>query len=436
MPTGIIEINDAALRAGVDGGIAITSPGYAVMDGGRLLVGEEAIRNARLLPRWTNNRFWNQLGTDPVPNGTETVRHHADIAFAHLEQVWQHIREQAHQVILAVPGFYTRAQLGLLLGMARECNMPVAGLVDTSLVSVCNVPAHQTILHLDIYLHRITLTVLRSDTLLRQVESVTISETGLFTLWDRWANIIASQFIQTSRYDPMHQATSEQQLYDRLPVWIEQLNGERSATFELNTGSSRHQVAVSREQLLTACATIYPQIVQLIRDYTPGGEVVSLFVSHRFRGFPGLDDSLALLSDVDLVHLDEQSTFAGIAAFEEKIASAGSSVSHVTSLPVTAKRPRPVVRQHERRATHVLIEDHAVAIGNALRLGTSEDGKVRPSGESPRCTIYVRGKQTMLDNHTGKAVLLNDAPAPEQAQLHPGDRLTIEDQTMTLISVG
>lgn len=434
MSTAIIEINDAGLRAGLNGEISIVSPGFAVMDGNRLLVGEEGMRNARLLPRWTNNRFWNQLGTEPVPNGTEMVRHHADIAFVHLEEVWRQVGS-ASTVIMAVPGFYSREQLGLLLGMARECNIPVSGLVDSSLVSVSGLPAHETILHLEIFLHRITLTVLRSDSLLRRAECVTISETGLFTLWDRWANVVASQFIRTSRYDPMHQAVSEQQLYDKLPGWITSLGSERSAAFELNVGTTRHQVTVSREQLLGACAAIYPQIVQLIRDHTPAGEVASLFVSHRFQGFPGLDDSLGLIDNVDLVRLEAQSVFNGIVKFEDKIVSDGA-VSHVTSLPGSAQRPAHTPARRARRATHLLIEHHAVAIGNALRLGLGEDGAITTGAESPRCTVYLRGRQTLMDNHSGDAVRLNGRAAPPQAELQPGDVLGIGDHDLTLISVG
>lgn len=434
MPTGFIEINDAGLSAWIDGELLLTSPGYAVMDGTRLLVGEEGIRNSRLLPRWTNNRFWNQLGTEPIPNGTELVRHHADIALAHLEHVWHQIGGQAEQVILAVPGYYSRAQLGLLLGIARECNLPVVGLVDTSLAAVCHLPAHRTLLHLDIFLHRITLTVLRAETLLQREQTITISETGLFALWDRWANIIASQFIQTSRYDPMHQAVSEQQLFDKLPAWIESLAGERSSTFALEIGSTRHQVAVSREQLLAACATIYPQIVQLVRDHAPPGDNASLFVSHRFRGFPGLEDSLALIDNVDLVQLEPASTSTGITAFKDQIASPVGPVSHTTSLPATGLRPES--RPRERRASHLLLDHHALPIGNALHIGLNADGKVAVNGETPLLTLYIRGRQTLLDNQAVGRVNLNGEPAPAQSEVHPGDRLEIEGRSLTLVSVG
>ena len=73
MSLGIIEINDSGIQVAVDTDLVLTSPGYAVMDGEKLLIGEQGAQFARLLPTWTNNRFWNQLNTDPIANATTAV---------------------------------------------------------------------------------------------------------------------------------------------------------------------------------------------------------------------------------------------------------------------------------------------------------------------------------------------------------------------------
>ena len=237
--TGFIELNDAGINYSIDGNIVNSSPGFAVLDGDKLLLGTEAFKNARLLPRWTNNRFWNQLNSDPIPNGTSKIRHHADIAFSHLEQIWLEMQPQVNQVVVAVPGHYSREQLGLFLGMAKEAGIPIAGLVDNALITVAETQSHSNILFLDVSLHRITLTQLESDGALRKLENQTITESGLFTLWDRWANIVAKQFIQTSRYDPMHQAASEQLLFDQLPLWIANSTGARTKDFEISLPERR-----------------------------------------------------------------------------------------------------------------------------------------------------------------------------------------------------
>ena len=88
MSIAVFNINDAGIQLTVDSELVQTSPGIAVLNDNSLLTGEEASKNVKLLPRWTNNRFWSQLNTNPLPNSTEQVRHHADIAFAHLEHLW------------------------------------------------------------------------------------------------------------------------------------------------------------------------------------------------------------------------------------------------------------------------------------------------------------------------------------------------------------
>lgn len=434
MTIGTLEINDAGLRLSAGNELLATSPAYAVLDNDRLMTGTEARQHAKLLPRWTNNRFWNQLGTEPLPNGTASIRHHADLAFAHLESLWQAHGDGIGQLVFAVPGFYSREQLGLLLGMARECGIETAGVVDTSVAAGAIGPGAETMLHLDIFLHRITLTVLKADSSLRHVETISISETGLFTLLDRWANIIAGQFIQTSRYDPMHQATSEQQLFDALPGWIGQRGSTRSSTFELNAGNTRHEVSITQEQLLQACATIYPQIVQVVRDKIPAGTSATLLVSDRFAGFPGLGDSLNLIGGADIHHLTAHAVTDAVSEHADSIVSKDGAVSHVTSLPVTRQQaPRP--KAADTRPTHVLSGHHARAIGNALSIEDVDDNGI-VTGERPAITLFERGGKTLIEIHRADDVLVNGERAGAGQVLTAGDTLSVKGHLMKLITVG
>ncbi|MFT7384074.1 MAG: hypothetical protein ACI90G_001657, partial [Urechidicola sp.] len=198
LTTALIEINDSSVDVSIDGASVVSSPGYAVLDGSHLLIGETAQKNARLLPRWTNTRFWQQLDTSPLAAPGSNIRHHADLVLQHLETIWQSIETPVDEAVLAIPGDYSTDQLGLLLGIIREARIPVVGLVDSALVAAAGQP-HQQCLYLDIHLHRITLSHLATDGNIRRSSTSTVIETGLFTLWDRWADIIASQLIQTSR---------------------------------------------------------------------------------------------------------------------------------------------------------------------------------------------------------------------------------------------
>ncbi|HIG39599.1 MAG: hypothetical protein ABGY96_30540 [bacterium] len=442
MSTGFIELNDASINQAIDGRLIDTSPGYAVLDGEKMLLGQAGQQNARLLPRWTNNRFWNQLNSDPIANSTRSIRHHADLAFGHLEEIWarmiSHLDQNENQsidhVVLAVPGFYDRQQLGLLLGMAKESQIPVSSLVDLGLISVAKQSNLPTTLYLDISLHRISLTHLTSNGLLRAVKTLIISDSGLHTLWDRWANIVAKQFIQTSRYDPMHQADSEQRLFDLLPSWIRK--GDKSGPFEIDLHGVKHSTQVSNEQLLTACSTFYPDIVKAIRTTMLSNDGATLFLSHRFLGFPGLVRSLQLIPNLEVEQLNETAAIDAAYANWDKLVSSNGSVSHVTTLPVSGKKT--IARFVHQSPTHLLLGNRAYAIKGSLRIESfnnsdSETGDLKESAENARCTLYKRGKDIFLEAHSAE-VQINGTSVTGQTSLSPGDRITIENQSAVLIT--
>ena len=109
MRIGLIEINDSGLDVSLDGRPLMRSPGYAVIANQRLLVGAEAMQNARLLPRWTHTRFWQQLDTQMLKVGQPQIRHSADLAYAHLASIWTAIKDRRPDaVVLATPGDYSR----------------------------------------------------------------------------------------------------------------------------------------------------------------------------------------------------------------------------------------------------------------------------------------------------------------------------------------
>lgn len=434
MALGIIEINDAGIQVAIENEIVTTSPGFAVMDGDHLLIGEEALQKARLLPRWTNNRFWNQLNTDPIANSTDEVRHHADLAFVHLESLWQPLKNEVDSVILLVPSYFEHTQLGLLLGMAKECGIPLSGVADSSLLAACDLPVQSTCLHLDVHLHRTTLTNLASGNTLSRKEVATITETGIFTLWDRWANIIADQFIQTSRFDPMHHARSEQALFNQLPAWIEQLGTARGNTFELDLGDVNHSVSVSSDQLMTACAQIYPQLVQFIRAQVPANEFSTLLLSHRFAGFPGLKDSLGLIGNIELVELEAAQSLASAYAHADKIVSGDGAINHITNLPISNRSSRSVMVQDDAPVTHMLMGNHAVAIGKSFQLSRDLTQGIQNDPENPICTLYPRGDSLYADVHITGVLKVNEETANGQIALKPGDVLNVGEYVITLIS--
>jgi len=83
----IIELNDIGILASPAELEPVSSPGYALIQQGKLVVGQAALSQAKLHPQQLNNRFWQRLGMDPISHSGEAVRHHADLAYAHLLQL-------------------------------------------------------------------------------------------------------------------------------------------------------------------------------------------------------------------------------------------------------------------------------------------------------------------------------------------------------------
>ena len=85
--------------------------------------------------------------------------------------------------------------------------------------------------HLDIMLHRSTMTLIQHGDLSLSHSEPSI---GWLALQRQWAKGIQNEFVRATRFDPMHSAESEQGLADSLPLLLENLN--TMDTTELNLG--------------------------------------------------------------------------------------------------------------------------------------------------------------------------------------------------------
>jgi len=96
-----------------------------------------------------------------------------------LQQIWNALRSRDHDVtdaVLAVPGWYSLEQLGLILGMAQACEIPVTGMIDSALAAAAGTKdtserASAQVVHLDFHLHRVAAArISRDDQLVLQTE--------------------------------------------------------------------------------------------------------------------------------------------------------------------------------------------------------------------------------------------------------------------------
>ena len=469
-----IELNDTGIEAVRDsdpGTAAISpSPGVVVLEGETLLTGRKAASRARLKPRWTYDRFWEELDEAPLPRPFPRTLRRADLAHAHLQEIWESARERVDGVVLAIPGCFSHAQLGLILGIARACGMPVTGMIDSS-VACSALPELSgrsgqgsnptpVAVHLDLHLHRTVATRVERDHQVRgEVKRGRIevnNDVGLVRLFDAWVRLIAQVFIRTTRFDPLHRGESEQALYLRLPGWLDELRREDKTTLVMEAGGKDHSIEITREQIVACAQPFYEQVAELAKALASGGQQTTLLVSKRMAELPGLEDFLRPANE-NLVALPGAAGAKGALKLVGRFRSDTSKeeLPFVTRIalnetfsvdPVGPVAPEaenglaPIVAQlaeGSRAPTHVLYKGlaHAITskpfvVGLTVPEGSHGVDLAERSGSTAgisrsHCSIYRVGDRVLVEDHSSYGSFLNDKRIETKAILAVGDRLRV-----------
>ena len=391
-----LELSDAGIMAAgsptekllqIDGQ-ATESPGFALPEKGGLLVGKAAESKAHLFPRQIIHHFWNHLNTDLLEQPGQSVpQSTAEIAYNHLDRIWRHIQKHGNEVIIAVPGFYDRQQLGLILGIANELSMPVKGFVPLALAASADAHPGKMMLHLDIHLHRLEVTYLKQGQQLTLEDSVTGTEKGLIYLHKQWAEAIGQEFVSSTRFDPFHQAASEQELYQRLPGILHNLQHSPSIAFDMTGGSRTYGITLTREHLARQAESVYTEIRHIIEGMrTQHGEKESsvvLQLTHRLARLPGCKEILAGIKDAEIFELEEGAGARGAFEIWHQLSGQSESggISFFSSRPLPQDRSaqdqgRPIDDSLKAVPTHLLYRNIAYQITDKpLTIGCTRDSE-------------------------------------------------------------
>jgi hypothetical protein len=440
-----LEINDTGLVLATEGAAVLVSPGVALIEDQQVLLGDMAVKQSRLKPGKVNSRFWEQLNLDPLGTRTPDVRTVADLAYSHLKSFWRPAG-QDQEVILVVPGVYSGDQLGLLLGITNECGIPVSGVVDTAVAASRYSAPDRKLMHLDVHLHRLVLTELEEGTLLRRGRCESIASAGLAPLTELWCNRIADAFVRNTRFDPMHQAESEQIMHDSLPAWLSQLDTHGSSMLELESRGRKYQLMFKREELVKASKELFAQVAQQVASRSRDAGVLVQLTS-RARNLPGLVDALSGLDNCQVVFLENNAGVLGAMRHVDQIRSQKDALRFVTSLPW---EPMEVVspgtatdksqagtrtRGDQPRATHVVLNGIAYAVAPELVFAPESGGqlKTRPAGDTPLPTVCLTAEGITLKEHS-RWLLNGDAATPDRV-IRAGDQLQLTSGGPTLLAI-
>jgi hypothetical protein len=446
-----IEINDASVLTAVDGVVRQASPGYALLSVEPPAVGEEALRLSRAEPLSVNNQFWDDLDERPMIGRLAAGRSHADLAYLHLGQLWSGIRDGAPSVRGVVPATFRAAQLALFLGVAREAGMPVEGFVDTAVAAAATLPGSGRLLHVDLHLHKAVITAVAVGEGVRRERSEAIPGVGWIGFLEAWLRMIAREFITETRFDPLHQADTEQQLFERLPSLLEHVGSNDSVDVEMSFGAETHTIRLAREHFMHQADPLYSDLLMRVHRLRTAGHQTTIALTERAALLPGLVARLAEFNDCTVVRAAPGVSVRAACALGPLWQASEDSVQLLTAAPridadVAASFEWTVLQEAQRSEavaapTHVLYRGQAIALGSEpLVIGLAPIGATRilqvvgaTAGVSRvHCSLVRTAQGVTVIDHSRYGTWLNDEAVVGRAPLRAGDRLRLGRPGVTL----
>ncbi len=430
------HLNDAGLLFTDGERILCREPGYALLGDEGLITGREAWASASLEPRRIHNRYWAELTTEPL---NDRRFHHlsaADIVSRQLETLWQRVAKPGDQLAIAVPGYMDSDNLGLLLGIAMDLDIPIVSMVDAAVAATRREYAGAVPVHVDLSLHGAMLTRLSQDGQAQYERSAVIDDAGMLDLYDIWLRLIAETFVQQSRFDPLHTAETEQALQDSVLDWLTVASSRDVVPMDVTYHGIAHRAEVESIEFISAATPVYQNIVSNLRALYRAGETPALQLSDRAARMPGLAATLKARVGGEVFLLEPGATARGL-AHRCTAHRPGSAVTLTRHLPWDQARIHVEVADDHDGAlpTHVLLGDHATPVGaTSLVLGTQRaadgerwlDLQQDIAGVSRRhCEIAAVNGQCVVTDHSRYGTFLNGHRIDGSASLQAGDVIRI-----------
>jgi len=401
--TTVLELNDLELTLHKGSETSYQSPAIAIVREDELIFGERAVRLARIHPQQANQQYFNRMNGDPLPQPIQKAANHADLVYLHLKELAE---KNVGDTILAVPGTLNGDQLGVLLGICQEAGIEVSGFVNAAVASTTTTATPEQVTYLDVFLQHMLLSELRINDEVRHERSFEVRDCGFTNLIDGWMNLIADRFVQETRFDPLHTAASEQQLYNQVYDWVLGAHVRTEVAFQVALNDQQRRVEVPRSQLEQKSAQRIDRLIDALPARQP------LVLSARAARIPGLGSHLKR-AGFELTLLAADAVAAGCSQHMGLVRTVDTELRLVNRLPHTSGvlNSKP---DSQPLPTHLLKDHHARPLA----------GPDTPAVEQRNNGLYLMPAADLT---------LNDAPLTTEARLDLGDVIGTPEGSFTAI---
>ena len=435
MSVKVIEINDSSIKVGNETGILFRSPGFALATEDKLEVGDFAERHSRIQPTNSFNKYWHELNLDPISFGPK-VRHHADLAFAQLT----HLAEMAdidEDVIFSVPGNFSQKQLSILLGLAHQTSFTPIGFVNSALVDSIIAAYKQRVLHVDIQLHQVLITLLvKDETHFKVKNTVQIPGIGKQNFMNLMMQVATDLFIDQCRFDPQHDAKSEQELYNALLAWLSNYEEGKTIQLELKSGNSGFLVKLPWEHLTEVLDKHYKKIKEQISSLTASGKGY-LILSEELSRLPGF---LPTMTGHDYEIVPSNQVIESCLNYQKLIAAEQGNLMLVDKLAISDLGINDPTTLSEKLssdgATHLLLGNEAIQLNRVVLRNSSKETMATETSLDINCSREGLPEQLGTIDRTAAGIFFNSPSnfailnhRPITKGIHPlklGDQIKFE----------
>lgn len=446
MGTAALDLNDAAIALVADGAVLVQEAGCAAAAGGALVFGAEALKQSRLRPLESSSRYWRELSDKALPHAVGACRTSADLVHAHLQRLQEALPPDCGSVIAAVPSYWSPQQLGLLLGIARDIGLPLAGLVNGAVAATRRPYPGRQLWHLDLSLFDVGLTAIGQDGAATLGQAQRHAWLSAQALDQACARAIARAFLRSSRFDPFHDAASEQELHGRLDEWMSALRGREPREIAMNFRGNEFRAVVQPDDMRDAVKNALEPLLQKLRALCGANSSAVLQVPDRLAAYPGALETLAQLPGWEVFALEPAAAAAG--ALRLRAQAAGGAIALTTSLPWD--RPPADVAAAGGNAAPAETPTHIAYQGRVYRLAASpfhigselagsEYGlRLPPAVQAVsrrHCTVLVEDGRVLVHDHSRYGTRLNGHRIEGSAVLNAGDTLQLGQPPVTLALV-
>lgn len=441
----VIELNDRAVAFARDGQVLSIAPS-AVWDG---TTGESPGSNA-----------WAALRRHPTATSTRHLgmvlaqRDPSDRAVALVAAEWaERLKAQPprpdEKVWIATAAHASTLGLRASLAIARKLTLPVDGLVDSAVASVAALGLEQGAIVLEVGLHHAAATFIdRDGAQARRRRTVVTERGGLMSFYQGWLELVSTTLVKQTRFDPLYDAATEQQLFDSLATIAGEAATHGSAQAAVNKGAERFEVSLTRDQFAQAAQSLHREIIRLLHELRPAGAALALVVPALVERLPGFRDELEQFAGCELLSLPDGFAARAVSQLDLPGHEPGQAVRLLRRLPASQHGGEgpPLISLGAGRPTRIP-PSHLLLDGQVYALGGGEPLVIGRTPDSPRsivlseglagvsrrhCTLTSEGHEVVLVDHSTFGTYVNGERVAERVRVCAGDRVRIGDPGVDL----